>query len=259
MQKIFNENCLDTMFYLQNDSIDCVITSPPYDDLRKYKGYSFPFQNIAKELYRILKPGGAIVWIVADQTINGSETGSSFKQALYFKSLGLNLHDTMIWEKPSFTATGTLKVRYACVFEYMFIFSKGKLNTFNPIKDKPNIYGGTKIHGTIRLKNGHLRPGYSTGKTINNFGQRHNVWRMNNQVGLSTKKQHPATFPLSLIEDHIKTWTNEGDLIYDPFVGSGTTVEACIYNNRRYLASEISPEYYKDMLIRIKNAEYDRL
>jgi hypothetical protein len=122
-----------------------VLTSPPYDNLRDYKGYTFDFEGIAKELYRIVKDGGVVVWVVGDATIKGSETGTSFKQALYFKEIGFNLHDTMIWEKQTFTAVGALKTRYAPVFEYMFIFSKGKLKTFNPIKDRKNTTAGEKI------------------------------------------------------------------------------------------------------------------
>ena len=125
---------------MPDDFLDLVVTSPPYDDLRDYKGFEFPFEQITKELYRVLKKGGIVVWVIGDSTINGSESGTSFKQALYFKDIGFNIHDTMIWDKGTFTATGSLKVRYASVFEYMFVFSKGFPKTFNPIKDKKNKF-----------------------------------------------------------------------------------------------------------------------
>ena len=138
---------------IPDKSIDLTVTSPPYDNLRTYNGnidqWCFEkFQAIAKELYRVTVDGGVVVWIVADATIKGSETGSSFKQALFFKEIGFNIHDTMIWSKPSFTAVGTLAIRYASTFEYMFVFSKGKPKTFNPIKDRKNIHAGKKKHGT---------------------------------------------------------------------------------------------------------------
>ena len=164
-------DCLEIMKIMPSDSIDLTVTSPPYDNLRTYNGYTFNFEGIAQELYRITKQGGVIVWIVGDATINGSETGTSFKQALYFKEIGFNLHDTMIYQKPNFSAVGALKTRYAQVFEYMFILSKGKLKTFNPIKDKKNKCFGNVGRGTIRQKDGSTKP-MSKIITIQEYGQR---------------------------------------------------------------------------------------
>jgi site-specific DNA-methyltransferase (adenine-specific) len=145
LNSVIQGDCLEVMNTLEGNSIDLTVTSPPYDNLRTYNGFSFDFEGIAKELYRVTKHGGVVVWIVNDATIKGSETGTSFKQALYFKEIGFNLHDTMIWSKPTFTATGALKTRYAQTFEYMFIFAKEKPKCFNPIKDKPNKKINTKI------------------------------------------------------------------------------------------------------------------
>ena len=162
--KIYNENCIETMAKIQDNFIDLTVTSPPYDNLRTYNGYSFNFESIAKELYRVTKDGGVVVWIVGDATIKGSETGTSFKQALYFMECGFRLHDTMIWNKGKFSAVGSLKTRYAPVFEYMFVFVKGKLKTFNPIKDRENITFGQKISGNIRQKDGSMKPKSTIGK-----------------------------------------------------------------------------------------------
>ena len=137
INKCYNENCLDTMARMPDGFVDLTVTSPPYDNLRTYNGYSFDFEAIAKELYRVTKQGGVVVWVVGDATIKGSETGTSFKQALFFKEIGFNLHDTMIYLKPNFSAVGALKTRYAPVFEYMFVFTRGNIGTFNPIKDRP--------------------------------------------------------------------------------------------------------------------------
>ena len=161
-----------------------------------------------------------MVWVVSDATIKGSETGTSFKQALYFKECGFNLHDTMIWEKNTFTATGSLKVRYAPVFEYMFVFSKGKLKTFNPIKDKINKhYGKSFATSTVRQKDGSIKSRSNPNLITKKYGQRHSIW------SISTSKpygEHPATFPEQLARDHIISWSNERELVYDPFMGSGT-------------------------------------
>lgn len=249
LNKIYNENCLDTMSRMKDNSIDLTITSPPYDNLRDYNSYSFEFESIAKQLFRVTKEGGVVVWIVSDATLNGSETGTSFKQALYFKECGFNLHDTMIWNKKTFTATGSLRVRYAPVFEYMFVFSKGKPKTFNPIKDRKNkTFNRTFATSTVRQKDGSTKK-ISNVKAIKEFGQRHNIW------SVSTSKpfgNHPATFPKELVKDHIISWSNEGDIVYDPFMGSGTTALSCVINKREYIGSEISKEYHSTSLSRIK-------
>jgi len=239
---------MEGMKRIPDGFVDLTVTSPPYDNLRTYNGnieqWSFEkFQGIAKELYRVTKQGGVVVWIVADATIKGSETGSSFRQALWFKDCGFNLHDTMIWAKPGFTAVGTLKTRYASTFEYMFVFSKGCPKTFNPIKDRKNKHAGKKKQGMIRQKDGGFRPMSNRGKQYGEFGIRYNVWYMPPVMSNIERKGHPAQFPEQLAQDHIISWSNEGDLVYDPFMGSGTTAKMAILNNRNWIGSEISKEY----------------
>jgi len=229
--------------------IDLTITSPPYDNLRNYNGYSFDFKSIAKELFRVTKDGGVVVWIVGDATIKGSETGTSFKQALFFKECGFNLHDTMIWNKGKFSAVGSLKTRYAPVFEYMFVFVKGNIKTFNPIKDRLNKTVGQKISGNIRQKDGSMKPKSTIGKITSKFGQRFNIWNNSPKQGIN---KHPAPFPEQLAKDHIISWSNENDLVYDCFMGSGTTAKMCIINNRKFIGSEISQEYVDMANKRIK-------
>lgn len=248
----YNENCLDTMARMPNGFIDLTVTSPPYDNLRTYNGYSFPFEDIAQELYRVTKDGGVVVWVVGDATINGSETGTSFKQALFFKEIGFRLHDTMIYAKPNFSAVGSLITRYAQVFEYMFVFTKGKLKTFNPIKDKKNISFGEKVNGTVRNRDGSTKAMSGKGiKKIAEYGQRYNIWEITPQ---RSKYGHPAPFPEQLANDHIISWSNENDIVYDPFMGSGTTAKMAILNNRRWLGSEMSNEYCKIIDNRIEMA-----
>ena len=248
INKIYNMDCVEGMKLLPNECIDLTVTSPPYDNLRTYNGnieqWSFEkFQAIAKELCRVTKQGGVVVWIVGDATINGSETGTSFKQALYFKEIGFNLHDTMIWSKPSFTAVGALKTRYAQTFEYMFVFSKGKIKTFNALKDRKTTSRSKDKNGRIRQKDGSFRPMSSRGKQYGEFGIRYNVWDMPPVMSNIERTGHPAQFPEQLASDHIISWSNEGDVVLDPFMGSGTTAIACINTNRNYIGFEISKEY----------------
>ena len=241
INKIYNEDCLDTMSRMEDSFIDLTLTSPPYDNLRTYNGYSFDFESIAKELFRVTKDGGIVVWIVNDATIKGSETGTSFKQALFFKECGFNLHDTMIWDKKTFTATGSLKVRYAPVFEYMFILSKGKCKTFNPIKDKKNKHFGKSFATSrVRQKDGKTKPLSNKNIVTNEYGQRHNIWNISTAKPIGN---HPAVFPEQLSNDHIISWSNKGDLVYDCFMGSGTTAKMSISNKRNYIGSEMSTEY----------------
>lgn len=244
LNKIFNTDCLKGLAEIDDKSIDMVITSPPYDDLRTYNGYSFNFEETAKELFRVLKDGGVIVWVVGDSTTKGSENGTPFKQALYFKEIGFNLHDTMIWNKGSFAFPS--KNTYHQVFEFMFVFSKGKPKALNFIKDRKNLYVG--IRGASgRKKNGERNMGKSLVR--DEFGKRFNIWNYPIGGGHSSKDkiafQHPAIFPEELAEDHIISWSNEGDIILDPFMGSGTTAKMSILNNRKFIGFEISEEYCK--------------
>jgi len=251
VNKIYNENCLDTMKRMPDNFIDLTVTSPPYDNLRQYNGYVFDFENIAKELFRVTKKGGVIVWVIGDATINGSETGTSFKQALYFKEIGFNLHDTMIWNKPNFSNPS--KNRYHQIFEYMFILSKGRPKTFNPIKDKKNKYKSCFGKNTRRKSDGEM---VETKKNvISEWGMRTNLWNMNTvgQEMMCKKAPHPAMFPEKLVKDHVISWSNEREIVYDPFMGSGTTAKVSLELNRDFIGSEISSEYCKIADDRIKN------
>lgn len=248
LNKNYNENCLETMARMSNESVDLVLTSPPYDNIRSYNGFEFQFEKIAKELYRVTKEGGVVVWIVADATVNGSESGTSFKQALFFMSLGFNLADTMIYHKTDMAFPRFGHVKYPSAFDYMFVLSKGRIHTFNIIKDRVNKTSGKTMTGTVRQKDGTTKPSRAKGKSVAEFGSRSNVWGYSTGKGKTTSDeiafQHPAMFPEKLVGDHILTWTNEGDLVYDPFMGSGTTAKQCIVNNRNWIGSEVSEDYH---------------
>jgi|TARA_B110000495_G_scaffold193806_1_gene199385 site-specific DNA-methyltransferase (adenine-specific) len=243
---IYNQDNLVTMANMPNEFVDLVVTSPPYDERRTYTGYSFDFEQTAKELYRVTKSGGVVVWVVSDSSYGANETGTSFKQALFFKECGFNLFDTMIYAKPPRGAVGNNK-SYWQTFEYMFVLSKGSPKTINLICDRPNQESRNGDRGTKRLETGELksirRGGY--GK----LGRRTNIWEYKVGKGKSASDSiahnHPAIFPEALAQDHIRSWSNEHELIYDPFIGSGTTAKMSLLNNRNFIGSEISPEYCK--------------
>lgn len=246
---LWNGDCLGLMKDIPENSIDLTVTSPPYDNLRTYNGninqWSFEkFQDIAKELYRVTKDGGVVVWVVGDATVKGSETCTSFKQALWFRECGFNLHDTMIWNKGSFAFPS--KNCYHQIFEYMFVFSKGKPKTMNFIKDRKNIYIGER-GASGRNKNGERNTGKSCVR--DEYGKRFNIWNYSIGGGHCTKDkiayEHPAIFPEQLANDHIISWSNEGDIILDPFMGSGTTGKMAVLNNRKFIGIEIDNTYYE--------------
>ena len=240
--KCYNENCLDTMAKMPDNFVDLTVTSPPYDNLRTYNGYSFDFEAVAKELFRVTKQGGVVVWVVGDATIKGSETGTSFKQALFFKEIGFNLHDTMIYGKNSYMPL--THNRYEQAFEYMFVFSKSKLKTFNPIMIDCLTMGTKRNRGGSKAKEDTYAERLRDEKTEVNMQKQHpNIFYYD--VGKGDKTEHNAPFPEALANDHIITWSNENDLIYDPFMGSGTTAKMAIVNKRNWIGSEISEEYCK--------------
>jgi len=256
MISLMNGDCLELMKTIPDKSVDMVLTSPPYDNLRSYNGmndFNFgKFQLIAKELARTLKEGSVIVWVVGDATIGGSETGSSFKQALYFKEeCGLNLHDTMIYRKNNVVPLS--HSRYEQSFEYMFILSRGKPKTFNGIKDKLNKYSGTKIHGTQYSGDFPVRKSGHNKKTVAAFGLRHNIFTYNNQG--DKRREHPAVFPEQLAIDHVFTWSSEREVVMDPFMGSGSTGVACKNLNRNFIGIEKDDKYFEIAQKRINEAK----
>jgi site-specific DNA-methyltransferase (adenine-specific) len=233
---VLGDNC-ETLAGMPAECVDLVVTSPPYDDLRTYGGNSWDFERLAGELTRVLKPGGVIVWVVADATINGSETLTSMRQAIHFKDVcGLNAHDTMIYasDRPPLNSN-----RYEHAFEYMFVFAKGKPKAVNKIKTR-SLHGG-KQNASRRYyrPNGEVKemskPGlYNEEKVLPNIW-----WYSTGQE----KNGHPAVYPIALAKDHVASWSNPGDVVLDPFAGSGTTLKAAKELGRRFVGIEINPEY----------------
>ncbi len=256
INQIIEGNCLEVMKDFDNEVIDLTVTSPPYDDLRNYKGFVFPFEEIAKELFRITKQGGIVVWVVNDATIEGSETGTSFKQALYFKEIGFNLHDTMIFRKKN-PIPQIYRKRYNNEFEYMFVLSKGVVKTHNPLM-VDCMHAGLELNGTTYKnfsKNEQIRE--KMAKPVKDKKIKGNIWEY--VVGKKQEDQeakgHPAPFPCDLVRDHIKSWTNQGDIVFDPMSGSGTTARVAAEMGRNYIGIDISPEYCEMARQRIKMIE----
>ena len=260
INKIYNMDCLQGLKMLEDNSIDLTVTSPPYDNLRTYNGnieqWNFEkFQEIAKELFRVTKQGGVVIWVVGDSTVKGSESGTSFKQALYFKECSFNLHDTMIYQKQNYVPL--THNRYEQEFEYMFVFSKSKPKTFNPIMI-PCKYAGAETWGNRSFHKTNDSGLIGCGKKkINDTKQHGNIFCYLTNKSKETKG-HPAPFPEQLANDHIISWSNEGDIILDPFIGSGTTAKVAKKLNRNYIGFEISQEYFKIANERIKNLETDK-
>lgn len=245
--KIYKENCIDTMHRMPDEQLDMTITSPPYDDLREYQGYHFPVEEIAASLFHKTKTGGVVIWVVADRTVNGSETLTSFQHAFTFREAGFLVHDTMLYVKNNPIPSDCGK-RYRQAFEYMFCFSKGQPKTFNPITE-PTKSAGTKIKAFRITENGRGNvPLEDIGRKIKTERKVNNIFCYNVGTSSSGDKiafSHPAIFPEKLVEDQILTWTNKDDVVYDCFMGSGTTAKVAHLLGRQWLGSEVSEEYIK--------------
>lgn len=244
MLRLMKGDCLELMKELDGECIDLTVTSPPYDNLRTYNGnieqWSFDkFKKIAKELYRVTSVGGVVVWVVGDATVKGSETGTSFRQALWFMECGFNLHDTMIYQKAQ-ACFGSNKC-YLQSFEYMFVLSKGTPKTINFICDRKNRRSGVESMASSGLsKDG--KKADRVRKEMKEYGKRKNIWEYGVGGG---KTGHPAVFPEALANDHIISWSNPGDTVLDPFMGSGTTGKMALKNNRNFIGMEIDEQYFQ--------------
>ena len=254
--KLYNGDCLEIMDKLieEGTQVDLTVTSPPYDDLRNYNSslvWDFDiFKQVAIRLYQITKDGGVVVWVVGDKTANGSESGTSFKQALYFKEVGFNLWDTMIYMKKGGLKPNPSIPRYAPDFEYMFVLSKGKPKTFNEIR-VPCSTAGEKLGGSKRQRqvNGELKAITLTHQEVQQTKRKGNVWEYGVGNNKTTKDKyafkHPAIFPEKLAQDHILSWSNEGDIVFDCFMGSGTTGKMALLNNRNFIGIEKVNDYFE--------------
>ncbi len=232
-----------------SESIDLTVTSPPYDSLRTYGGHEWgwdEFVQLAPELFRVTKQGGVVVWIVNDATVDGSETGTSFRQALHFKECGFRLHDTMIWHKTN--ALPLNNNRYEPSFEFMFILSRDTPSVWNPVK-RPSKLAGIKATGTQVAPDGKRVQKWGNGRTYNDESVLQNIW--STAVG-TTNGSHPAIFPESLARDHILSWSNEGDIILDPFNGSGTTTKMAKHMGRKAIGIEINADYLPIQVNRLR-------
>lgn len=249
INKVYLGNCLRIMKNIDDNFIDLTVTSPPYDDLRNYKGYSFEFEKIAEELFRVTKDGGVVVWVVGDKIKDGYSL-TSFSQALFFKKIGFNIHDVMIYKKKN--TPFMRKNAYTKCFEYMFILTKGKPKTFNPLKI-PTVRSGKEMLVANKKADGINK---KVLKELKKEKTKINIWDYAVGLGGTTRDRiafkHPAIFPEKLAEDHIKSWSNEGDLVFDPMCGSGTTLKMAMLNNRNFIGCDMSKEYVKIAKIRLK-------
>lgn len=241
---VLQGDCVERMQEIPDGSVQLCVTSPPYDQLRTYGGFTWDFEKTAKQLYRILCDGGIVCWNVGDSVVDGSETLTSAKQKIFFREeCGFRIHDTMIYERANFGQPE--RVRYHQLFEYIYILSKGAPRCFNPLKDKPNKYAGTGTFGrnTLREEDGTM--GERKRNIIEPFGMRGNVWRGNTrgQEDLCDGSVHPAPMPKWLAHDLILSWSNVGDTVIDPLAGSGTTGKEALELGRKAILIELNPAY----------------
>jgi len=244
INKIINDDCISVLKSFEENCIDFTLTSPPYDNLRNYNGYNFDFENIAKQIFRVTKQGGVLVWVTNDATINGSETGTSYNQVLFFKSLGFNIHDTMIFKKRN-PIPQIYRKRYSNEFEFMFVLSKGVVKTHNPIMIPCEHAGLVLDNTTYKNYSKNLQKRTKFANPVKDKKIKGNIWEY--VVGKKKEdqeaKEHPAPFPCQLAEDHILSWTNKNDVVLDPMCGSGTTCKIAKKLGRNFIGIDMSKEY----------------
>ena len=248
-------DCVNFMTSMPSECVDLVVTSPPYDNLRNYKGYSFEFERIAEGLFKVIKEGGVVVWVVGDK-INGGRSLTSFRQGIYFQEIGFTIHDIMIYAKKN---TPFMRSNaYTNAYEFMFVLSKGKPKTFNPLKEK-TVRNGYEM---VVFNKGPDAINRKNLKELKKEKTKTNIWKYAVGLGGTTSDKiafkHPATFPEKLAQDHILSWSNEGDLVFDPMCGSGTTCKMAFLSNRKYLGVDISEEYIHIAKTRLKEAQKER-
>jgi site-specific DNA-methyltransferase (adenine-specific) len=255
IEGLYTADCVDFMASMPAECVDLVVTSPPYDNLRNYKGYSFEFERIAESLFKVVKEGGIVVWVVGDK-INGGRSLTSFRQGLYFQEIGFNMHDVMIYQKKN---TPFMRSNaYTNAYEFMFVLSKGRPKTFNPLKEK-TVRNGFEMVVFNKGADGINRKNLKELKTEKT---KTNIWEYAVGLGGTTSDKiafnHPATFPEKLARDHILSWSNEGDLVFDPMCGSGTTCKMAFLTKRKYLGVDISTEYINIAKARILKTEKEQ-
>jgi DNA modification methylase len=245
-------DCVERTREIADSSIDLILTSPPYDKLRRYgSGSVFDFEGLAGQCKRVLRPGGVLVWVVGDETVNGDESGSSFRQALHFQSIGLKRRDTMIWLKQNPMYCGD-RSHYLGAYEFMFVFTSGRPRTVNILREPCKQAGRINRSRSHRMHGADATPLAGASKPYNETKARSNVWTY--LTGDSKPTEHPAVFPLQLAIDHILSWTNPGDVVLDPFVGSGTTLEACLQTDRNGIGIDKDPTYCEIAQRRLRSA-----
>jgi site-specific DNA-methyltransferase (adenine-specific) len=254
LEGLFVADCVNFMAAMPDECVDLVVTSPPYDNLRNYKGYSFEFERIANGLFKVIKEGGVLVWVVGDK-INGGRSLTSFRQGIYFQEIGFNMHDIMIYQKKN---TPFMRSNaYTNAYEFMFVLSKGKPKTFNPLKEK-TVRNGFEM---VVFNKGADGVNKKNLKELKTEKTKTNIWKYAVGLGGTTSDRiafkHPATFPEKLAHDHIKSWSNEGDLVFDPMCGSGTTCKMAFLSKRKYLGVDISKEYIHIAKTRLLEIQQD--
>ncbi len=245
LNKIICGDCVEVLKSIPDNSIDLVVTSPPYDGIRKYNGFSFNLHSTGKELFRVLKDGGIIAMVIQDQTKNFGKSLTSFKTIIdWCENVGFKLFETIIYKKHGAEGAWWTK-RFRVDHEYIPIFLKGERPAYfnkEPLKI-PSKHGGKTMTGcATRLTNGKTLK--SKRVFINPMKCRGTLWDYTTcGDGTRLKHQHPATFPDKIPVDFIRCFCPKNGIVLDPFIGSGTTALAAIQLNRNYIGIDISKEY----------------
>jgi site-specific DNA-methyltransferase (adenine-specific)/site-specific DNA-methyltransferase (cytosine-N4-specific) len=267
LDRIFQGDCREILPTLPPESVDLVITSPPYADNRRktYGGvpvnkYVEWFLPISKELLRILKPQGSFVLNIKERVVGGERHTYVLELIIAMRRQGWLWTEEYIWHKKN-CYPGKWPNRFRDAWERCLHFTKQK--NFKMFQDAVRVAMGTWAEKRLRkLSETDRRRDES--KVMSGFGKRISNWLgkewvyPSNVLYMATEcsnRNHSATFPVSLPEWFIKLFTVEGDLVLDPFIGSGTTAVACLNLARHYIGIELPETYYKLALENIQERQ----
>lgn len=230
---------------LASDSVDLVLFSPPYDGVRDYRGnWTLDLPALGSELLRVVKDGGFAVMVIADGTKNQRKSMTTFRTAVAWEDAGWSLFESVIYSRDG-RPGAWWATRFRVDHEHILMFYKGKRPrpvTHHDGLRVPSKHAGKKWTGTQRLTDGTL---VKTSATVAADKCRGTIWHYatSNSEGNRTKAKHPATFPDALARDVILALSAPGDVVYDPMMGSGTSVVIAAQEGRRWLGNDFFAEY----------------
>lgn len=245
VDKVHCMECVEGMEMLPDDCVDLVVTSPPYDAVRKYNGFAFDLHQTGAQIHRVLKDGGIAAMVIQDQTKDFGKSLTSFRTIIdWCDSFGFKLFECVIYRKNG-SEGAWWKHRFRVDHEYIPLFLKGDRPAYF---DKQPLRVPSKHGGKVMSGSGNRRTDGATNGTvrreINATKCRGTIWNYLMAGDKNPlKRKHPAVFPDAIPSDLIQCFCPPGGIVLDPFIGSGSTAVQALKHERHFIGFDISQEY----------------